>query len=345
MEVDELTPAMGETNISTHQDTNYQGDFLEIECWSVQKRWDKAALKYLDLICLQQNAFQTLGRKAGTPGPFDISMKSFLQEADFQFLRAWRTIGDTKSMSMTEVLRETKYDGDEVLNEAQIQDLKEWVKHNAMREDGVSAVAAKSWEDTYNFGANFHCETILLWLHLLARDQEKIVEQNPKRPHPAFLQLPPQSLLDKFSATLKYLPTSKCCCPACHALVKYYKRVASVDLVYEGCYENWVSVTLPPWIPKDAGQAVIKEAEKKLRYRLRQFVNRDSTSEQPLSSGSSPVKKLVPDTLQGLTLGGIKVIPSLSGPPEDSEEEDGPRGTKNKRVASEHSPIKNFERR
>lgn len=333
------------TDISSQSETNYQGDFIEIEAWNVQKRWDKAALKYLDLICLHENAILALSKKAVVPEAFDKALNSFLHQSEFQFLRAYQSVGDTNTMSMTEVLQKTKYDGDQTLTKEQITELKSWVHDNVVREDGAPAVAAKTWDDIYKFAGNFHCETLLLSLHLLGQNQAEIIEQNPKGSHPAYLQLPPKSLLDKFSAPLKYLPTSKRRCPACHALVEYYRRNANDKLMYEGHHQNWFSVTLPPWITKAAGRAVIEEAEQRLRNRLQQFVNREGNTSQPSDTSSSPVKKMVSDDTHDFTPGGIEPIDDLTEPLEDSEEEASPRGQKNKRVASENFPLKNLEHR
>ncbi|KAH8691776.1 hypothetical protein GQ44DRAFT_719918 [Phaeosphaeriaceae sp. PMI808] len=127
-----------------------------------------------------------------------------------------------------------------------------------------------------------------------ARDE---VSSNKDSENP-YLRLPSKDTIDRFADPAKVLPVSKRCCPACHALIKYVNKNAEKSILYPGYHENWFTAALPPWLPRKAGMAVIKAAEKKLVERVKNLNSGTPLSDS--STGTSPITSYRVDDFEGI---------------------------------------------
>jgi hypothetical protein len=84
MEVSALAQALAAAD---SDETEYLGNFASINSWSVQKRWDKVTLQYLDLICLDQTSLDSLQKAQPGFSAYDNISKSYLEKAHFEFVR------------------------------------------------------------------------------------------------------------------------------------------------------------------------------------------------------------------------------------------------------------------
>ncbi|RMZ69952.1 hypothetical protein GMOD_00008894 [Pyrenophora seminiperda CCB06] len=179
-----------------------------------------------------------------------------------------------------------------------IEKIKGFIQEHALTKDGRPLISDTKWEDEKNFSGNFHCETLMLSLQLLhktlaARDEIS----SDKNSTSSYLQLPPRSIVDSFAKPAKVLPVSKRCCPACHALMEFVNENTKEQIIYPGYHENWFTAALPPWLPRDAGMAVIKAAEIKLAKRVLAYVK----SNTPLSVSSTGTSHIT--TFRDIPLG------------------------------------------
>jgi hypothetical protein len=338
---DDIAPEMEKITLLKQDNTDYLGDFAEVDSWDIQKKWDKAALKYLDLICMHRTSLYSLQKKSQDPSLGDKALGSFLNNAIFEFIRPYQLLADKKTAAMRDVLSTTEYSPGVQYDEDDIKRLQEWVKHNELLDDGKPAVAERTWTSTDTFDGNFHCETVLLSLHLLARQRDQVVDQQPKTSKQAYLELPDRAITDRFESLIKYLPTSKPSCPACHALVEYYMRKFNSGLMYEGHHENWFACALPPWLPREAGEAVMAAAENKLKQRMYTFKNLKNHSDAGSSTRSSPVKKMPLDTLDDMR-SSDPVAPIGSWLDKQRTEEQSPRAgdIRKREVSGDFTPYK-----
>lgn len=191
---------------------------------------------------------------------------------------------------LDQVLRTLKLADGSCMDELADEKIKYFVRSG----QGQLAFPESKWKDGEGFDGNFHCETLSLSLHLLAIQHKSAMRKedsqdaakaktkdNPPNtthestrsanpnPHP---HLPPSDITNHFTAPSSALPVSNPCCPACHALTQYVLKNTPTPMYQE----TWVPATLPPWIPRLAGEAIIDATEKKLRERLRVYLARPS---------------------------------------------------------------------
>lgn len=157
----------------------------------------------------------------------------------------------------------------EKLTTDECQKIRTWLLRNG---GGYSAKFENEEAEATNFTGTYHCETVLLSLALLAKKRADILDvdiNSASAPlSKAHLQLPGKTTTDALKGKMSALPVSQKCCPACHALVEYFIENVNPALVYPGKHEVWSAAALPPWIPREAGQVVLRAARKALRCRF-----------------------------------------------------------------------------
>jgi len=157
----------------------------------------------------------------------------------------------------------------EKLTADECQKIRTWLLRNS---NGYSAKFENEEAEATNFTGTYHCETILLSLALLAKKRADILDvdiNSASAPlSKAHLQLPSKTTTDALKGKLSALPVSQKCCPACHALVEYFIENVNPALVYPGKHEVWSAAALPPWIPRETGQVVLRAARKALQCRF-----------------------------------------------------------------------------
>ncbi|KAF2788275.1 hypothetical protein K505DRAFT_379010 [Melanomma pulvis-pyrius CBS 109.77] len=265
----------------------YTADFEEIDSAGLQQNWDLAALKYMDLLCLHQKAVNSLGKSSGNI--HDIQTREFLRAARFEYVRCFQDQADGNMMSMRKAMETLKFPSGNEIGPDNIAKIKAFILEHEKTKDGKSVISDTKWEDEKSFDGNFHCETLLLSLQLLHKIQTARDEVSPdENSENSYLRLPPKDIVDRFDDSAKVLPVSKRCCPACHALMKFVNKKTDKKILFPGHHENWFTAALPPWIPRKAGKAVIKAAEKKLVERIEEYL-KSGTPPSDSSTGTSPI--------------------------------------------------------
>jgi hypothetical protein len=284
----------------------YTADFEEIDSAGLQQNWDLAALKYLDLICLHQKAVNSLGKNSGDR--HDKTTRDFLRTTKFEYIRCFQDQADGNMMSMRNVMETLKFSSGDEIGPDNIAEIKAFIQKHERRKD-KPVISDTKWEDEKSFDGTFHCETLMLALQLLYKTQaardEAGSDENSEHP---YLQLPSKDIVDSFANPAKVLPVSKRCCPTCHALMNYVNENADEKILYPGHHENWFTAALPPWLPREAGMAVIKAAETKLVERIEEYL-RSGTPSSDSSTGTSPITTYRVVSLEGIEPDGIPEEP------------------------------------
>lgn len=145
------------------------------------------------------------------------------------------------------------------------------------------------------FSETYHCETLLLSLYAF-QAAIRSAFGNTKTSDTAFSVAPdvistfkvssqtfcndllvhPKADLISQEMNESLLMVSKRCCPACHKLVELVRAELRYngkdDLLYPGSHVVWSAVALPPWLPKQYGEQIVKHAEDVLIRRIEEIV-------------------------------------------------------------------------
>ncbi|KAH8725886.1 hypothetical protein GQ44DRAFT_706673 [Phaeosphaeriaceae sp. PMI808] len=282
----------------------YTTDFEEIDLAGLQQNWDLAALKYMDLLCLHQKAVNSLGK--GSSDTHDKKTRNFLRATRFEYVRCFQGQADSNMMSMRKVIETLKFPSGNEIGLDNVAKIKSFIQEHEQIKDRKPVISDTKWEDEKSFDGNFHCETLILSLQLLYKAQaaHDEVSSNENSENP-YLRLPSKDIVDRFADPTKVLPVSKRCCPACHALIKYVNKNAEKSILYPGHHENWFTAALPPWLPRKAGMAVIKAAERKLVERVKNLNSGTPLSDS--STGTSPITSYRVDDFDGMDRDGIPI--------------------------------------
>ncbi|KAH8707580.1 hypothetical protein GQ44DRAFT_777297 [Phaeosphaeriaceae sp. PMI808] len=106
----------------------YTADFEEIDSAGLQQKWDLAALKYMDLLCLHQKAVNSLGKSSGDT--HDKKTYSFLKATRFEYVRCFQDQADSNMMSMRKVMETLKIRPDNVAK------IKAFIQQHEQTKDG-----------------------------------------------------------------------------------------------------------------------------------------------------------------------------------------------------------------
>lgn len=128
------------------------------------------------------------------------------------------------------------------------------------------------------FSGTYHCETVLVFLFLIGRERDELVERQAQpgnvEDEENHLRLPHAEITKAFQEPFKVLPVSKRCCPACHALINHIilgRRM--INLLYPGNHAVWSAAAFPPWISREAGMAVLEAAKAVVRDRFHRMIS------------------------------------------------------------------------
>ncbi|KAK1764162.1 hypothetical protein QBC33DRAFT_209581 [Phialemonium atrogriseum] len=119
--------------------------------------------------------------------------------------------------------------------------------------------------DFTSFAGTYHCETVMFSLQLLARDRVNMTTTSAAE---RGVLLPDKEVVNEFVKDITILPVTKRCCPACHILLNYVSDLTLKAIRYPGSHPHWSSCSLPPWITKDAGEHMLRQASDVLQHRL-----------------------------------------------------------------------------
>ncbi|KAF2799895.1 hypothetical protein K505DRAFT_320840 [Melanomma pulvis-pyrius CBS 109.77] len=273
---EELIEGVAHTDLDKE---NYVGEWEGIDANVTQNEWGKAALAYMDLISLHQVAITGLSRRRRPTSADDVK-KVFLQKSRFEHIRCYQDDKDREWIPIENLLMDFEVRSGERLTTRQIALVTDWIRYH-----NFGKVKAGTLRKTSSFSGTFHCETIIISLHLLAKNREDLVQNSADTTSAAGPELPSKPVTDRFLPAIEILPVSKRCCPACDALVAYLEFNQEELIRYPGSHSTWTAAALPPWIPKQAGLDVIEAANSKFRQRVRKIIETQQRREAAMAEG------------------------------------------------------------
>ncbi|KAI4707178.1 hypothetical protein J4E89_008117 [Alternaria sp. Ai002NY15] len=242
-------------------------EFEQLDSLAERQQWEHAAMAWLDLICLHWTAILDL-RSEGRQAPRNKVLRTYWQQAKFQHFEIRQEHQDRRLIIKGYLENFTLLSGEKLTTD-ECQKIRTWLLRNS---NGYSAKFENEEAEATNFTGTYHCETVLLSLALLAKKRADILDvdiNSASAPlSKARLQLPSRTTTDALKGKMSALPVSQKCCPACHALVEYFIENVNPALVYPGKHEVWSAAALPPWLPREAGQVVLRAARKALQCRF-----------------------------------------------------------------------------
>lgn len=236
-----------------------------------------AALLWLDLICLHFVALFGLTTRGNRSTKHVNAM-------DFQKIRVSTWPYRDQQFIVEKFLYDIELEeGKGCMSQEDIKIIEDWLKTNPTS-FSQSFFGTKS--EARGFKGTYHCETILMCLFLFAKEKRKdLVEKTIQPDDPNYEEymkshlIPPsKEVIDALPKRLNVLSVSKRCCPSCDALASFIKSGIKPDIVYPGPHATWSGVTLPPWILKHAGNAVLAAMKTKLRQRFATILKLKKTS-------------------------------------------------------------------
>ncbi|KAI8313442.1 hypothetical protein K4K61_007944 [Colletotrichum sp. SAR11_59] len=136
----------------------------------------------------------------------------------------------------------------------------------------------------------FHCELLLVLLHILANmPLEDIVDEiipPESGSHP--LELPRGDVLEEFRQLSSILAISKRSCPSCEDAVEETQEVMDMSFVKPGNHSDWFAVCLPPWTSLELSQRLRSRVRERLEKRFETLLAKDSVPKSGDSGGTAP---------------------------------------------------------
>lgn len=232
-----------------------------------QERWAKTARRYLDTVLLQWKSLQTLFYPGDRLG---VHMQHFLKNFKVNLIEAKCREEDTRSSNLLATILSHPHATQRTNAKAVLLD---WLKHL-----GIS----NEFLNPRPFGGTYHCEALLLSLHLFKQTCEsdislmKFLETNDHQISVDFLK----SLGDLSAA----IAVSKKCCPSCGSLVEAVNQTRALErektsskglskadilrkyssFIYAGTHSNWSAVALPSFLPKPYFDFALQKAREAL---------------------------------------------------------------------------------
>jgi hypothetical protein len=235
----------------------------QLDSIAEKNRWEGAAMAWLDLVCLHWTAFLSLSGD-GRPTRHNSAYKAYVQKAGFQHFEAVEEHRD-RHLDVKSFLDDFTMETGKKITQEEGQRIRTWLLKDGY---GYSTEAEHEQAAPTNFIGTYHCETILMSLYLLGRKREEIVNESPNM-NAVHLRLPSKATTDALLGAMEVLPVSKRYCPACQALVVYFKKHHKAHLISPGNHSVWTAAALPPWIPREPGLEVIEFARKALQERFK----------------------------------------------------------------------------
>lgn len=160
-------------------------------------------------------------------------------------------------------------------------------------EDRKTPIGLESSNNVLNaeaFSGTFHCETLLLSLWAAAQDRGfmKAIQNDPEWLEDSQNWAVHKNLLDLSGTPFPLLTVSRRTCLACRILIRQIMNAEKIDskeqmLLMPDHGSYWCATALPPFLPKNIGNACLKEVENELIAKLRElqetFLRRESLSQ------------------------------------------------------------------
>ncbi|KZM22711.1 uncharacterized protein EKO05_0000776 [Ascochyta rabiei] len=117
------------------------------------------------------------------------------------------------------------------------------------------------------FLGTIHAEKLLIGHTPLKRKRNTLIAKSTSEKLD-YLKLPGKAIPDRLEATMKHMPVSEKCCPACWVLVRFLQDEQEHKIMFPGHHTKWSATTLLPTLPRDAGWKAMDYAEMVLPNRL-----------------------------------------------------------------------------
>ncbi|KXH29499.1 hypothetical protein CSAL01_07397 [Colletotrichum salicis] len=133
-----------------------------------------------------------------------------------------------------------------------------------------------NFDSTY-FSGGYHCESTMLCLQLLAKVRDNLSPASIN----SGMVLPEKDVTDLFQDDVAIMPSSRLCCPSCTHLLQYFYyhyRRRTQPIWGSEAHKDWVHCSLPPWIPRKAGEWILAQASNALKQRLEGIIDAMETS-------------------------------------------------------------------
>ena len=265
-----VNQGVSEMSIAQNEDDD---DQLELEDLVHQGGGLKAATeKYMQLMCLHHEALRQLRVKSSSDS-HEKYISSLIQKVELNTVHVEPENNDQVMCGISTFLKTFQPDGRD-LSEQECREIFDWL------EDNTKAKGFPNGLETEVFYGTWHCETLLMSLHLLSSvdaDSLRLPADAEISANDHHLLLPEKDVVQKFKDIRALLMVTKRCCPACNQLLELVRKQQKKDpsravTMYPGFHVTWSSVALPPWLPREYALPVVEHARSALRERLRKLL-------------------------------------------------------------------------
>ncbi len=264
-----VNQGVSEMSIAQNEDDD---DQLELEDLVHQGGGLKAATeKYMQLMCLHHEALRQLRVKSSSDS-HEKYISSLIQKVELNTVHVEPENNDQVMCGISTFLKTFQPDGKD-LSEQECKEIFDWL------EDNTKAKTYKGGLESRVFHGTWHCETLLMSLHLLSSVNADSVRlpAHAEVPENDHLLLPEEDVIQKFKDIRALLMVSKRCCPACNKLLERVRqeqteKSSRPKTIYPGFHVTWSSVALPPWLLREYALPVVEHAKSTLRDRLKKLV-------------------------------------------------------------------------
>ncbi|KAK1640533.1 hypothetical protein BDP81DRAFT_391219 [Colletotrichum phormii] len=249
----------------------YSPDLVKLAELS-QDDWANGAVNYLRLVLRDTSAHVELDRVEICEEPnWREYMSNIMRKGEFHLIEVSSEHDDQKMMSIRKLLEEELGSaGEEDLGHTDpLGEILEWI--NSKNKSTNLMIGEYNFDSTY-FSGGYHCEGTMLCLQLLARVRNNLSPASIN----SGMVLPEKEVTDLFQDDIAIMPSSRLCCPSCTHLLQYfyyYHRRRTQPIWGSETHKDWVPCSLPPWIPRKAGEWMLAQASNALKQRLEGIID------------------------------------------------------------------------
>ncbi|EXF78659.1 hypothetical protein CFIO01_03316 [Colletotrichum fioriniae PJ7] len=244
----------------------YSPDFAKLAELS-HDDWANGAVNYLRFVLRDISAHAELDRLEICKEPnWREYMSNIMRKGEFHLIEVIPEYDDHRMMSIRKLLmEELGFAGEEDPEHPDpLGEILEWI--NSENKSKNVTVGEYDFDSTY-FSGGYHCESTMLCLQLLARERDNLSPASIN----SGIVLPDKEVTDLFQDDIVIMPSSRLCCPSCMHLVQYFyyhHRRRNQAIWGSVVHKDWVPCSLPPWIPRKAGEWMLAQASNSLKQRL-----------------------------------------------------------------------------
>ncbi|KAK7445215.1 hypothetical protein Landi51_08093 [Colletotrichum acutatum] len=249
----------------------YSPDFAKLSELS-HDDWANGAINYLRFILRDISTHVELDRLEICEEPnWREYFSNIVKKGEFHLIEVNTEHNDHKMMSIRKVLEEELGSGGEEDPEHPdpLGEILHWINSE---NNGTNLMIGEYDFDSTYFSGGYHCESTMLCLQLLARERDNLSPASIN----SGMVLPEKEVTDLFQDDIVIMPSSRLCCPSCMHLVQYFyyhHRRRTQAIWGSDVHKDWVPCSLPPWIPRKAGEWMLAQASNSLKQRLEGIID------------------------------------------------------------------------